>query len=310
MNLLTTSMTLLSSVYLGGENIGFSLKPNGVIISGTYDIVSTSSVYNPKNNDIRVGDLITEVEGEKVNNVDEFTASLKSQTKSDINLVVERDGKEYSRNIKLTYDDGKLKTGLYVKDSVLGVGTVTFYTSDLYYGALGHPVKETEYVLPLVSGKVYESSVEGIKKSEPTKVGEKIATLNYSSSLGNVVKNDDFGLSGYYTKIPANAQFIDVAKENEVHVGKAQICTVIENNKKEYFDIKITSVSNADTNKGLSIEVTDERLLNKTGGIVAGMSGSPIIQDGKLVGAVTHVLVSNPKLGYGVKIDKMIEHLS
>lgn len=308
MNLLT-SMLAISSVYLGGDNIGFSLKPNGVIISGTYDVICDNHIYNPKNFDIRPGDIIISIDNQPVDSVELLNQYISSSSDLNVDLTLIREEKELSRELKLNKVDGSYKTGLFVKPSTMGIGTSTFYTMDNQFAGLGHPVKELNTTVPIIEGNVYYSSVNGIKKAEEGKVGEKVASLDVNNKLGSIYRNTEFGISGYYTSIPSNATLIDVADFSEIKTGPAKMLTVINGNKKEYFDINITSISNMDTNNGLKVEITDPRLIKLSGGIVAGMSGSPIVQNNKLVGAITHVIVSNPTKGYGVSIDKMINHL-
>lgn len=308
MNLLA-AVTMLSQVYLGGENIGFNLKSQGPIISGTYDVIYNNKIYNPLNFDIRAGDVINKIDGFHIDSLDEMSEYIKRIKKSEVELELIRGEENITRTIKLINADGKLQTGLFIKPSTMGIGTVTFYSTSNYYVALGHPVREFDNILPLKDGTIFNSEVEGIKRAEEGKVGEKIATLNVDQPLGNVIENTEYGMSGYFNEIPKEAQLIDVASYDEIKTGPAKICTVLNGSKKEYFDINIVSKNNNDTNNGLKIEITDKRLLEKTGGIVAGMSGSPIIQDGKLVGAVTHVLVSSPTKGYGIVIQRMFEHL-
>lgn len=309
-----TLVLAMTHVYVGGENIGFSLKPDGIIVSGTYDVVSNKTVYNPKNSDIRVGDVISYLGDYKITKVDEITDFLSTMREDKVQLEIIRDGEKIARDLRLVKVGDRIKTGLYVKERLLGIGTVSYYDPDTKtYGALGHPVKDNgAAVFELASGNIYSSNVSGVKPNAEGTVGEKVATLDSNSILGTVEKNTEYGIVGSYTELPEKAVLYEVAKPSEVKLGEAQILTVINGQKKEVFDIKITDLKRQESvaTKGITFRVTDPELIAKTNGIVAGMSGSPIIQDGKLIGAVTHVIVNDPLKGYGIYMQHMIDGLA
>lgn len=307
-------INVVSKVVLGGENIGFSLKADGLIVSGTYDVATSNMVYNPKNSDIRVGDIIYEIEDRKIESINDVNNLLEDIDEEEVEIKIRRNKNNLVRRLRLVTKDGRKRTGLYVKERLLGIGTVSYYDPvSKTYGALGHPVKESGgEIFDISSGEIYESSVTSIKPSSSKSVGEKVATLDQNSIIGDVKANMEYGIVGSYTKLPEDAIYLDVAKINEVEKGPAKLYTVIDKSYKEAFDIEIIETKKqtiVDT-KGLTFVVKDERLINKTGGIVAGMSGSPIVQKGKIVGAVTHVIVNEPLKGYGIYLDSMMKGLN
>lgn len=307
-------INVVSKVILGGENIGFSLRADGLIISGTYDVVEKSNIYNPKNSDIRVGDIIYQIEDQEIDTINDVNRYLEKVDTEEVEIKLRRNRSELTRRLRLITKEGRKKTGLYVKERLLGIGTVSYYDPlSKTYGALGHPVKESGgEIFEVASGEIYDSIVNSIKPSSSKTVGEKVATLDQSNVIGDVRANSEYGIVGSYTKLPDDAVYLDVAKMDEVEKGPAQLYTVIDKNFKEAFDIEIIETkkqSKVDT-KGLTFIVKDEKLIKKTGGIVAGMSGSPIVQNGKLVGAVTHVIVNEPLKGYGIYMDSMMKGLN
>ena len=301
-------------VYLGGENIGFGLKPDGVIVSDTYDLKTENGIYNPaKDSDIKKGDIIKKIADLKIESIDDLNRSISKLDRGLIKLEINRNDKVFDRYLKVYEINGCFKTGLYVKERVLGIGTLTYYDpSSGTYGALGHEVRETYGTSPLKleSGNIYESEVIGIKKSSDGKVGEKVATLNEKKVLGDVIKNTEYGIYGHLDK-PIGTKTYKLAKASDVKKGKATIYTVLDGNKKESFSIEITSLKDPSyiSTKGISFKITDKELLKKTNGIVSGMSGSPIVQGDYLIGAVTHIIVDDCDKGYGVYIEHMFKML-
>ena len=223
-----------------------------------------------------------------------------------------RGTKESTTNLKLSKtEDNVYKTGLYVKDSITGVGTLTFIDPNTkLFGALGHEIieKNTGQRLEIKDGKIYGSSVTGITRSDIGKPGEKNAKYDSSKVFGTVSENTSSGIFGKYTTDIPDKKLFAVAKEENVKTGKASILTVIDGNTIESFDINILRINNnGNSTKNILFEIIDEKLLKDTGGIVQGMSGSPIIQDDYIIGAVTHVVVDDPSKGYGIFITKMLE---
>ena len=310
MNAMFASL-LFTNVIIGGENIGFGLKPAGLLISGTYDVKVGAESFNPKKNDINKGDLIIEADNIKISSLDDLNRAILRDEDNVLNLKIVRDDLILSRDLPLISTGEKIKTGLYVKDELLGVGTVTFYKEETgTYFALGHQARGGEDTC-YQNGTLYESSVQGISPSSPGKAGQKNATLNQDEIIGNIKKNTDYGIFGSYYDIDTSGLKYEIAEVNEIALGKAQFITVLDGDKKETFDIEITSINKnqKEKTKTLSLKVIDDKLINKTGGIVAGMSGSPIIQNGKIIGAVTHVITKDPLRGYGIFEKTMLDEL-
>lgn len=297
-------------VIAGGENIGIELNSKGVIIVGTYEV---DGINPGKIAKLQNGDKIIKVNDTEITNIEEMINKIYSTTdKENINITYLRGGKENTTTLPLKKDENNVyKTGLYVKDSITGVGTLTYIDPNTkLFGALGHEIieKNTGQRLEIKSGKIYNSTVTGIIRSDNGKPGEKSASYDTSNVFGNVKENTTSGIFGNYTDEIPNKKLYQVGTAESIKTGEAKILTVIDEEKVEEFTINILKV-NKDSNgsKNILFEVTDETLLDKTGGIVQGMSGSPIIQDNKIIGAVTHVVVDDPSKGYGILITKMLE---
>lgn len=296
----------------GGENIGMQINSNGIMIVGTYDI---DGVNPTSGSGIKIGDIITHIGEVKVNNINEMISQIDNVGNLEITITYLRDNKSYDTKIKLIKDStGGIKTGLYVKDNISGIGTLTFIDpNSLSYGALGHEILErTSGIRMEVNfGKIYVSSVTSIDKSVKGNPGQKNASYNANDILGSVNKNTISGIFGDYTSVLPDKELKKVAEIADIKEGPAKILTVISGSNVEEFDINIIRVStdeNQET-KNILFEITDEILLEKTGGVVQGMSGSPIIQGEFIIGAVTHVVIDDSKKGYGILITNMLERL-
>ena len=295
-------------IVAGGENIGIELNSKGVIIVGTYEV---NGINPAKEANLRAGDKIIKINDKEVINIEEMLKVIEnSSNKSNIKITYLRGNKTNDTSLKLSKsNDNIYKTGLYVKDSISGVGTLTFIDPNTkLFGALGHEIieKNTGQKLEIKDGKIYSSTVTGITRSDIGKPGEKAARYDSSDIFGNVKENTTSGIFGNYTSTIPDKKLYKVAKEDEVKTGNATIFTVIDGNTIESFAINILKI-NKSTTKNILFEITDSRLLRNTGGIVQGMSGSPIIQDNFIVGAVTHVVVDDPTKGYGIFITTMLE---
>lgn len=308
--LIIPNYTLAYSDYIvaGGENIGIELNSKGVIIVGTYEV---NGINPAKEANLRAGDKIIKINNKDVINIEEMLKVIEnSSNKSNIKITYLRGNKTNDTLLKLSKSsDNIYKTGLYVKDSISGVGTLTFIDPNTkLFGALGHEIieKNTGQKLEIKDGKIYSSTVTGITRSDIGKPGEKAARYDSSDIFGNVKENTTSGIFGNYTSTIPDKKLYKVAKEDEVKTGNATIFTVIDGNTIESFAINILRI-NKNTTKNILFEITDSRLLRNTGGIVQGMSGSPIIQDNFIVGAVTHVVVDDPTKGYGIFITTMLE---
>ena len=314
---ITSPMTILArEVVVGGQNIGIELRSNGLLISGTYDVKTNNKTYNPKSDsDLKKGDLIISVGENRVNSLNDLVTILKEKyTNNDsVDVKIIREGVTYTKTLNLIKDEyGNIKTGLFIKERLLGIGTITYYDEERgTYGALGHEMNDASYSpsIDLSFGTIYSSDVTLIRKSKNGNPGEKIASINEDEILGEVKKNNKYGIYGNYNVNVDEYVSLEVGEKDEVKLGLAQIWTVIHGDKVEKFDIEIVSVKDQDRQsvKGISFKIVDERLLDITNGIVAGMSGSPIIQNNKIIGAVTHVLVDKVEYGYGIFIEWMLE---
>lgn len=304
------SVSASSEVILGGESIGIVMEYDGVMITGTYSIKTDNQEYNPKQDDFKNGDLITSVDGKKIKSIDDLNMIIKNYKKpiNKIPIIIKRNNQEIKKELTTVYqrDMNAYQSGLYVKDEITGVGTMTYYDPNLKtYGALGHSIDGNQ--VPMV-GSLYDSTVTGIIPSKPNDAGEKTATIDYNNKIATVSLNDTIGLYGTYQK-EGKGKKVEIGSKENVHKGKAQIYTVLNGKDVESFDVEITQVNIQDQKdvKGIELKVTDQSLIKKTGGIVQGMSGSPIVQDDKVIGALTHVITNDPTRAYGVYIEFMKE---
>lgn len=297
-------------IIAGGQNVGIELKSNGVLIVGTYKI---GEIDPARDASLQKGDKITHINQKEVHSIEEMLDALDSRVdKLEMEITYKRGSSTYHTILTLVEDENNVfKTGLYVKDSINGVGTLTFIDPNTkIYGALGHEIIEstTGQRLEMKDGKIYHSTVTGITRSDDGNPGEKNAKYDVNEVYGNIKKNSTSGIFGTYTSELPDKRTYKVAHEKDIQLGNASILTVISGNEVEEFKINILKLMKKDKkNKNILFEVTDERLLQSAGGIVQGMSGSPIIQGDKIIGAVTHVVVDDCKKGYGIFIENMLE---
>ena len=294
-------------VYLGGETVGLKLN-TGVKIMKTYAIVDGINLMKPWDDaDIKEEDIIISYDGNKVQSTKDLLNAIQNSKDKLVELIVLRGNTEIKTKIKPVVKDDSYSLGIYVKDNVLGIGTLTYVIPENnIFGALGHRIEGSQNV----GGEMFEATVTGIKKGVVGEAGSKQASIK-TTNIGKIEKNTVTGLHGIYNGYKNDKKLINIAKKEEVHTGEAQIVTCVNKNHIEYFDVEIVSIAkqNKKDIKGIKFVVTDKELLAKTNGIVQGMSGSPIIQDGKLIGAVTHVLINNPHEGYGIYIEFMLEDM-
>ena len=291
----------------GGENVGIEVSSKGILIVGFYEV---DNKLIAKDNGFMLGDRIVKVNDKEVNSINEMVDIVKNSNDNKVKYTVLRDNKELSIESTKYEENGVYKTGIYVKDTIEGIGTLTFIDPEtLKFGALGHEIieKSTSKKFEIKDGKIFNSTVTGINRSEDGKAGEKNARYDKSKVYGDIIENTTSGIFGNYTDKLPDIETIEVGNEKDIHTGEAKIRTVIDNNEIKEFKINIIKLNpNSDT-KNILFEITDEELLKSTGGVVQGMSGSPILQDNKIVGAVTHVIVNDSKKGYGIFITKMLK---
>jgi len=301
-------------VVLGGIPIGISLNNNCVEIVGFSQIITENGACSPASDaGLQIGDKITEINGKKINKTQDITIAVQEQTQLDFTFL--RNEKENTAKVVAQKDvlSGKYKLGMWIRDQSYGIGTLTFVKDGKYFASLGHPItSKNGEIMQITGGKVHDCNILGVNKGLVGKAGELKGAFNNKQSIGDISINSNFGVYGTFDKVPQSLDInnvVSTANINEVKPGKAQIYSTINGNLPQCYQIEIIKVKNQAENheKGLVIKVTDKNLLTQTGGIVQGMSGSPILQNGKLVGAVTHVFINDPTKGYGVFIDNMLE---
>jgi stage IV sporulation protein B len=304
-----------ANVILGGDSIGIDIKYDGVIITGTYDIIINNQSYNPENDGYQYGDLITQVNNQKIDSISTLMAKIEKQISisNQITLTLKRNQKILKKTLLIQNYNNQFSTGLYVVDGLSGIGTMTYYNpSNHHFAALGHKISDESLDINIedIKGQIYKSNVTSIVKSQINKPGEKIADIS-DIKIGNIYENNEFGIYGNYdeSKITSH-NLIETAEISEVKLGKAYFYTVLNNNTIKKYEINITSLKKQSKKdiKGISFEVIDKEVLNKSNGIVQGMSGSPIVQNGKLIGCITHVDMNDPTKGYGLYIKWMLEN--
>lgn len=302
-------------VYLGGHPLGIDMRVNGLIVSEITRVVTSEGVKIPlENKNVKQGDLLTHINANVIRSMNDVSAALENSNNNIVILTLERDGKIIHEPVTPVIDSlsNKKKIGLFLREGIQGIGTLTYINPETgRYGALGHVIKDAESnkIFTDPNGSICNAKIFDVVKGERGKAGELTGAFDMRGGcVGTIDKNDDQGIFGKWTGTPAGMKKIKVGSKYSVHPGKATIYTTIDGCEPKEYEIEIVknAMQNSPKTKGLLIRVTDKELLRKCGGIVQGMSGSPIIQDGKLVGAVTHVFISDPKKGYGTYIDFML----
>ena len=294
-------------IIASGKNIGIELKSNNVIVVGSYNIGSYNAL---RETDLKLGDKILKIDNYDITSTDSVGRVMKKINNDNVIVTYKRNDNVYTTRIRLFKDNNEYKTGLYVRDTIRGVATLTYIdTNTKLFGALGHEIleKSTKSKFESDTGTIFSSVVTGITKSKDGNPGEKNARSDSLNIYGIVYENTTSGIFGQYTTALPQTKLYKVAKPSEINLGKAQILTVIEGDKVESFDINILKINTNSNTKNILFEVTDQKLLEKTGGIIQGMSGSPIIQGNNIVGAVNFVVVDKTNKGYGIFITKMLE---
>lgn len=320
-SLKTIALNKTDDIYVtpGGDSVGVRLSSNGVLVVGYSKIKSKGEEKESpaKEVGIEIGDLITKVNNKTVKSCSEFISKVKECKNKKITLEIERGNENITKEVVPKKEEsGEYKLGIWIRDSTAGVGTLTFFDEETgKFGALGHPVTDgdTNKLFSIEEGDILESSILSVKKGEKGNPGElRGIFLDESNPIGKIEKNTQCGIFGcnkenlkeYNKNSPMKVGF-----KEEIQLGKASIITTIDESGPKEYEIEIVKLFNQEepTAKSMIIKVTDPELLEKTGGIVQGMSGSPIIQNNKIIGAVTHVLINKPDVGYGVYIDWMLK---
>lgn len=292
----------------GGESIGIDIKMDGILVVGFYKV---DGKFNKGTPELKIGDKIMSVKNTTINTINDLVNTIeKEMDDNKVELTFKRDNKIYKTTLSLTYDEGTYKTGLYVKEAINGIGTISYIDPETgIYGALGHEIVETNTnsIVEVKTGTIYKTLITSIDRSVRGTPGGKNAKFYSNDIKGTIFKNTNKGIYGKYEESLKNKELLEVGPLDEVKKGSATIFTVLKGNNIGEYAINITKIDKSSDIKNIYFEVVDEELLEKTGGIVQGMSGSPIIQNNKIIGAVTHVVVSNPKVGYGIGITEMLK---
>lgn len=310
----TTDETM---VIPGGMPIGIYLETEGVMVLGTDEITGIDGMkHEPSAHKVKAGDYIVGINHHKINDKSELIEAVKMLDSDEVILEIHRKDEDIevkTQAVKFSPDEYKL--GIWVRDNAQGLGTITFLDAASRFGALGHGIHDvdTNELLNISKGTLYTTSIKDIQKGEDGTPGgmEGIIIYNNYNVLGSITSNSEAGIFGTIDRIDTlfkDQTPVSIVQKEKIKKGPATIRCAVEGKVKEY-EVEITGVNlkTDEVNKGIELEVTDKKLLEVTGGIVQGMSGSPILQEGKLVGAVTHVFVNDPTKGYGIFIENMLE---
>lgn len=306
-----------------GKIIGLKLYTNGVLIVGMSEIenVNHQKERPYENLNIQEGDTILKVNDLEIQTIENLQKEINKSDGKNIDLtILKEDGTIETSNIKpVKVSNTEYKLGLWVKDAATGVGTLTYYEpNSKSFAALGHGItdSDTDKLIDIDSGNIVTSKIVSIQKGEQGKPGEIRGSIINQPTIGKVYKNTEFGIYGELTNL-SNIKFnysnkLKVALRGEIQEGNAKVLCSLDGNETEEYNIKIEKIykDNNEDNKSMLIEVTDKNLINKTGGIIRGLSGAPIIQNGKFIGAITNVLVNSPTKGYAIFGDIMIKNMN
>ena len=301
----------LPQVYVGGYPIGLKLYADGVVIVGTEAVDTKNGFVNTAEKaGLKLGDIIKKVNETQVKSNSQVSSIIEKSAGEELIFEVERQGKCFEVTFKAEFSvsEQKYKAGIWIRDSSAGIGTVTFCTKEGCFASLGHAVCDidTKSSIPISQGECTRAKLTGFVKGQNGSAGELYGYLE-NKRTGIIFSNDSLGVYGAFDTLPENQQLYEIASASEVVTGEAEIITTIENGITETYSIIIEKVDVRSTeNKNLVIRITDRNLIEKTGGIIQGMSGSPIIQNGKIVGAVTHVFLNDATGGFGIFAETML----
>ena len=302
-------------VAISGELFGLRLFTEGIIIVGIDEVKTAKGNISPaRKAGLQKGDVIISIDNVKVKSCNEVSEVIEKSSGRVMKLKCSRKGKTFETDFRTAYSEteGKYKAGIWIRDSAAGIGTMTFFDPQRKtFAALGHGVcdVDTGEILPVFEGDIVKADVNGCYKGQKGKAGELCGVFS-SESKGVLYLNSKYGVYGELFGLPETDTLYPVAFNDEVKKGKAQIVSTVDEKGPQLYDIEITKISEENSeDKNLVIKITDDDLLSKTGGIVQGMSGSPVIQDGKLVGAVTHVFINDPTQGYAIFSRTMLQKM-
>lgn len=300
----------------GGVPFGVKFTTDGVLVVGFCDIPTDSGAKNPaRDAGLRLRDVLTHMDGEEITSADDMTERITASGGTPIRVRYTRGGKSGETELTPVADaTGSYKTGLYVRDSGAGIGTVTFFVPDSgAFAGLGHGIcdVDTGELMPLRRGNVVDVTISGINRGAAGAPGELRGYFG-AGKQGTLLGNTSCGVYGLYRQMPdcVPATTCGIVTRDELREGDASVLCTLSSNERHEYAINISAIDrDARGSKCFTVKITDEALLAETGGIVQGMSGSPILQDGKLVGAVTHVLINNPTVGYGIFVENMLDRM-
>lgn len=300
----------------GGTPFGIKILLDGVMVVGMGEVNSDDGAISPATEaGIEAGDIIISIAGEEIDSNEDIQQIISESDGNSVEVVISRDDKPMTVNLTPAYSktDNCWQAGIWVRDSSAGIGTVTFYEpSTGHFGGLGHPVcdVDTGEILPLSSGEVVGVDITGVKPSKEGNAGELQGIFTSGNAIGSLFKNNQYGVFGNLDKSPSHFSPIPMGLKQDIQLGEASVITSIDDGEPQEYSISIEKIDyrSDNANKNMVIKITDEKLLSLTGGIVQGMSGSPIIQNGKLIGAVTHVFVNEPTKGYAIFCENMYEY--
>lgn len=310
-----------TSVVVLGNTIGLKLYTNGVMVVGMSEVTGEQNQKEKpyKESGIEEGDIIISVNQKEVTCTADLINNINECNGEAVEIKYVRDGETYTSSIKPTKTDNNYyKIGLWVRDSAAGVGTISFYEPETgMFAALGHGLTDvdTGELITIAKGNLVTTNVVSVVRGEKGKPGEMKGTIMNQTDIGDISRNTKFGIFGKLNNLSSlninKEDVLEVATRDEIKEGAAKIVCALDSNKREEYDIEIQKIfkNNNSDNKSMIIKVTDEELLEKTGGIIQGMSGSPIVQNNKVIGAVTHVFVSDPTMGYAIFADLMIKQM-
>lgn len=295
-------------LYPCGQAFGIKLVTDGVMVIDTAEIDGKCPASECG---IKEGDVIVSINGEKIKSNEDIAKIISDSCGEPCSVMLRRGGSSKKVDLTPVFGEGGYKAGLWVRDSSAGIGTLTFFDGNTNaFGGLGHPIcdADTKEILPLSEGIAGEVKITGCNKSQNGKPGQLLGEFSSSAALGEILSNCSDGIFGTLNQNPTQSEAVELGFRQEMHTGKAVILSSVDGGDPVEYTVNVEEIHLDDeAEHDLVIKVTDERLISKTGGIVQGMSGSPIIQDGRLVGAVTHVFIDDPTMGYGIFADEMYQ---
>ena len=294
-----------NKVIVGGETIGIEVHSKGIYVVGFYDVNGKNIGSNAG---FLIGDIIESINDTPCSNINDLNNIISNEGIYKFN--VNRNGKSINIDLDVVLDNNALKTGLFVKDQIYGIGTLSYIDPNTrVFGSLGHEILESNSFskFEIDNGSIYKAEVSSIKKSNEGAAGEKNASIDRNNIYGEIQSNEIEGIFGKYTSDIDDSNLLEVGEITSIHKGNAYIRTVIDKEKIENFNIEILELNDSNTTKNIYFKITDKNLISKTGGIVQGMSGSPIIQDNKIIGVVNYVIVDDTTRGYGIFITTMLK---